>query len=166
MKLKITDGSGFLALVNAHTYESFVDEDWQLPQLMNHFISEMNKNSLILWATGTTNEWIVDILEESTNTYFRAFSKIIKVTDGCLYLTNYEDLTMAAQYSDEVIPQKHNSNLKVSIQNGFYDVTVRQLSDPELDTIFEEETNFEITFEHVSASESAKEVDNIFWWIN
>jgi hypothetical protein len=166
MKLKITDGSGFMALVNADAYETFVNEDWQLTQLMDHFISEMNENNLIIWGTGVEKEWIVDILEKSTSSYFRAFSKTIQVTNGCLYLTNYEDLTMAAQFSDEVLPQKHNSDLKIEMENGFYNVTVKQLSDPEVEIIFEEETNFEITFERIKLTEPAEEVDHIFWWDN
>jgi hypothetical protein len=41
-RFKITDDSGFLAIVNPHKYNSFVDENWELPQLFNHFVNEMN----------------------------------------------------------------------------------------------------------------------------
>ena len=51
-ELKICDDSGFLAIVNSNTYKSFVDEDWQLNQLMKHFVDEMNNMNIIFWATG------------------------------------------------------------------------------------------------------------------
>ena len=51
-ELKISDDSGFLAIVNSDTYKSFVDEDWQLNQLMKHFVDEMNNMNIIFWATG------------------------------------------------------------------------------------------------------------------
>jgi len=51
-ELKISDDSGFLAIVNSDTYKSFVDEDWQLNQLMKHFFDEMNNMNIIFWATG------------------------------------------------------------------------------------------------------------------
>lgn len=35
----ITDDSGFLAIVNADRYKSFVNEDWELYELMDHFIA-------------------------------------------------------------------------------------------------------------------------------
>jgi hypothetical protein len=46
--LTITDDSGFLGLVNANLYKPFVSEDWELSQLFNHFIYEMNDDHLIL----------------------------------------------------------------------------------------------------------------------
>ena len=53
-RLKITDDSGFLAIINSESYKSFVDEDWELIQLMNHFITEMNNKNIIFWATVRT----------------------------------------------------------------------------------------------------------------
>jgi hypothetical protein len=57
MELKITDDSGFIAIVDGHQYHSFVDEDWSFPDLMSHFAGEMNKENLIIWATGAENVW-------------------------------------------------------------------------------------------------------------
>jgi len=64
---KITDDSGFLAIVNADRFDSFIDEQWELPQLLNRFIEEMNKRHLIIWGTGSENEWTVEFLDRSTN---------------------------------------------------------------------------------------------------
>ena len=57
-----TDDSGFIGVVNPDKYNSFVSEDWQLPQLLNRFVDEMNNDTLILWSTGSENVWIVDFL--------------------------------------------------------------------------------------------------------
>lgn len=64
IKLKITDDSGFIAIVNADKYNSFVDENWELPQLLNRFVDEMNKDALIIWATGSENKWIVEFSDK------------------------------------------------------------------------------------------------------
>ncbi|OCX53950.1 hypothetical protein BEL04_06625 [Mucilaginibacter sp. PPCGB 2223] len=163
MRHQIIDGSGFLALVNAEKYASFVDNDWSLTQLFDHFLSEMNENSLIIWSTGFANNWSADFLKASSDTLpFREFSKLIEVTGGCIYLTNYEDLTMAAQFEDKKIPSSHNSDLRIDLENGFYKVTVRQVSDPDSDIVFDEETNFEIILQKID-TENEEKPANIFW---
>jgi len=45
----ITEDSGFLAIVNADKFNSFVSEEWELSQLLNRFVDEMNNNHLIIW---------------------------------------------------------------------------------------------------------------------
>jgi hypothetical protein len=62
---------------------------------------------------------------------FREFSKSIDVTKGQLFSTNYEDLTMAAQFDEEKIPAKHNSELFIKLDNGKYNFLVRQMFDTE-----------------------------------
>src|SRR5687767_5827241 len=107
--LTITDDSGLLAVVNADKYNSFVNEKWELSQLLKRFVEEMNNDNLIVWSTGSENTWTVSFLNQpSDKKSFRDFSKTIEVTDGQLFLTNYEDLTLSAQYKDEKIPAKHN----------------------------------------------------------
>ena len=97
--LNITDDSGFLAVANVDKYNSFVSEAWELPQLLGHFVDEMNENTVIVWATGFENEWTIDVLESpSDKKSYREFTQSIEVTNGKLFLTNYEDLTMAAQF--------------------------------------------------------------------
>lgn len=53
----ISDDSGFLGLINPAPYASFVDEDWDLEQLFQHFRNEMKKQNLLLWGTGRECEW-------------------------------------------------------------------------------------------------------------
>jgi len=40
---KITDDSGFLAIVNADRFDSFIDEQWELPQLFLFILFRANK---------------------------------------------------------------------------------------------------------------------------
>jgi hypothetical protein len=160
--LTITDDSGFLAIVNAHKYESFINEQWELVQLFRRFIDEMNNDHLIIWATGLENKWIVNFTDQSRNQKaFREFSKTIEVTNGQLILTNYEDLTIAAQFPDEKLPLKQNVNLYILLDNGKYQVIVRQLFSP-ADYEHKEVVHFEIVIEAATKSEIHR-VDKIFW---
>ncbi|MDR2904595.1 MAG: hypothetical protein LBU73_01385 [Helicobacteraceae bacterium] len=164
MKLDITDDSGFMAIVNAEKYNTFVNEDWELPELFARFLEEMNKENLIIWATGMEGWWTVAILDKATNKKaFREFDKSIVVTNGRLYLTNYENLTMAAQYAYEQIPAKHNSDLFIPLDNGRYIFTVRQMFDPEdYDYDPEGKVDFEIVIK--LGNEPTGKIENVFWW--
>lgn len=163
-KLKINDDSGFLAIVNSDTYQSFVDENWELTQLMNHFVDEMNKNSIIFWATSSENEWTILFLDKpSDNKSFREFTKTINITNEQLHLTNYEDLTMAAQFEKHKIPADHNSDLTIKLDNGLYDLTIRQMFDPE---DYDYEAGGKINFEIVmrKTTKQLHKIDEIYWW--
>lgn len=105
----------------------------------------------------------VNFLQQpSSEKSYREFSKNINVTNSRLYVTNYEDLTMAAQFEDDAIPAKHNNQLFIEIDNGFCNVTIRQLS--EEDNYNEEDgIHFEIILEKVE-SEIDESVQMIFWF--
>lgn len=163
-KLKISDDSGFLAIVNSDTYKSFVDEDWQLNQLMKHFVDEMNNKNIIFWATGNQSNWTVSLVDKSeSKKAFREFTSTINVTDGKLYLTNYDDLTMSAQFEDTKIPAEHNSDLIIKLENGLYNLTIRQLFDPE-DYNYEADAkvNFEIVMQ--KTEKETNKIDKVYWW--
>ena len=158
------DDSGFLALVNAYTYKSFVSRNWTFSQLLNHFVREMNNDHLIIWSTGSENSWTVCFVEQpSEKSSFREFTKTMEVTDQKLFLTNYEDLTMAAQFEQEAIPAKHNAHLFIELDNGIYELTVRQLVDPQ-DSNYTLECNigFEIVIRPTPVKESQL-IEKIFW---
>ena len=161
--LRITDDSGFIAIVNTDKYVSFVHEDWEFPQLTNHFIHEMNKENLIVWKTGLEGEWTIAFLNSpSSEKSFREFSKTIVVTSEQLFLTNYEDLTSAAQFADIKIPNVHNADLVIKLENGKYKFTIRQMFDPgDYDFDPEGKINFEITIKN--ETESTGEIEKIFW---
>ena len=163
--LAISDDSGFLAIVNADEYKSFVDSQWELPQLLNHFVDEMNKDNLIIWATGCENDWTVMFLDKpSEEVASREFSKTIRVTNRKLFLTNYEDLTIAAQFQEEKIPQRHNAQLCIDLANGNYNFTVRQLFIPEeRGYVAEGSVGFEVVIRAVADKPSPK-IGKVFWW--
>ena len=60
-------------------------------------------------------------------------------------MTNYEDLSMAAQFGDEKLPATHNSDLVIYLPNAVYNVTVRHLNDLNHASEQEEMINFEIS---------------------
>lgn len=163
-KLNISYDSGFLAIVNSDTYKSFVDEDWQLNQLMEHFVDEMNNKNIIFWATGNQSNWTISFLSKPDNKkYIREFISTINVTDGKLYLTNYDDLTMSAQFEDTKIPAEHNSDLVIKLENGLYNLTIRQLFNPEdYDYEPDEKINFEIVIQ--KTEKETEKIDKIYWW--
>jgi hypothetical protein len=163
---RISDDSGFMAIVNADKYNSFVSENWTFDEIKERFIDEMNNNNLVLWGTGFGNIWSVFLGDKpSSKKSFREFSKSICITKGELYLTNYEDLTMTAQFKEEKIPQKHNSNLVIKLDNGIYHVLVRQLFDPNnYDFDNAGQPNFEIVIEPFEGQKFNNFVENIFWW--
>ena len=91
------------------------------------------------------------------------FTKTITVTNGQLFLTNYEDLTMAAQFSDEKIPAKHNAELFIELDNGEYEITVRQLSDPENYEDENRDPDFEIVIQK-AINRKIQPVQGVFWF--
>lgn len=148
MKLKIYDEDGFLSIVNTDRYGTFVDEDWTLEQLFAHLVSEMNKLNCVVWQTDRNGGdlWTVEILETpSDESSFREFSHEIEVTDGRLYFVDYNDLTMVAQFEDDTLPVKENADRFIELENGLYQITVRQMFDPDSPERYEmEELVFEI----------------------
>ena len=54
-QLEIYDGSGFLGIINTELYNTFVDEDWELEELLDRFRTETNNKHCVVWNTGTQN---------------------------------------------------------------------------------------------------------------
>jgi hypothetical protein len=148
---KISDDSGFLGLVNVDRYDSFVSENWEFSDLKERFIREMNRGSLLLWSTGQGGFWNVKITtDKEEHTPFKTTSGEINVTDEKLYLINYEDLSMAAQFQDEKLPQKHNADLGLEIANGNYNIRINQLFNPDnLDLDDNDTVHFEIVVDKI-----------------
>src|SRR5215216_3964121 len=109
--LEVTDDSGFLALIVPAAYETFVGSDWTFEQITAHFQAQMTRRSLLIWGTGLEGFWKVDVvLKEVEIKGFREVSGPLQVTGGSLLLTNYESLTMAAQFKDVTLPEKHQED--------------------------------------------------------
>ena len=162
----VTDDSGFLAIVNSSAYKSFVSEDWQLNELFKHFVFEMNEGHILIWSTSVEGEWnILVSTARSSNEAVKEFTGEINVTDGKLCLINYEDLTMAAQVPTEKIPQEHNSDKIVYVDNGNYIVTVREIFNDRYNEKGNDNiTNYEIVLTRMQTDRLAKNnFKNILW---
>jgi hypothetical protein len=132
MLLEVTVDSGFLAVIVPATYEGFVDRDWEFHQLLGHFHAQMARRSLLLWGTGLEGFWRVDVrLSPSGIQGYREISGPLHVVGGAVLVTNYESLTMAAQYADVRLPQQHERDQLVELPDGEYVCRVVQMFDPE-----------------------------------
>lgn len=170
MQLSIIDDDGFIAIVNGGNYQSFVDHDWQFDQLMAHFVDQINAGNMVIWQTSNDGGgiWVLAIRDQPSNALaFRQFEHFINVTNGELFLTNYSDLTMAAQFSDASIPSRHNADLNIAVENGEYKVTVRQLFDPDNILPYSDaETDENISFEIIIAPSRElvrPQVNSVYW---
>ena len=144
---KISDDSGFLGLVNVDKYDSFVKKDWNFNDLQERFIHEMNLSSLLFWSTGQEGLWNVRITtDKQEHKTFRTITGEIKVTNEKLFLINYEDLSMAAQFQNQKLPLKHNAELGLRVENGSYEVQINQLFNPDN---FLQDDNDKVHFEIV-----------------
>ena len=164
---EIYDSSGFIGLVNNELYNTFVDENWELDELLNRFKEETNRKNCVIWNTGTQNLMSIKIVNEfSAKKVFREVKAQLKITNNCCYLVNYDDLSMCAQFSDEKIPSNLNSDLKIELENGIYDIKLRQLFNPE-NYDFENypEPCFELILKKTEL-ETKMNFENVIWWKN
>lgn len=94
-----------VALIDAGAYPSFLDLNWTLEQIKQHFVSQMNQGTMLAWGTGASANWHIETVAASeVSRGFREFTGRITATSDRLYLVSYEDLTAAAQYEDELLP--------------------------------------------------------------
>ncbi|MED0668881.1 hypothetical protein P4S95_01410 [Aneurinibacillus aneurinilyticus] len=161
--------TNFIGVVNADKYKSFVDEDWELDDiLLQHFGNEMKQGHILVFKMteeGIEHSWSVDVkigTEEITHPCFRKAVGYIKVTENKLYLVDYDCLTMAAQFEDEKVPDKNCSNYKIDIENGVYKVEVIQYYNvDENEYVGTNKTN--ILLNVIKVSDFQPIVDKVFW---
>jgi hypothetical protein len=162
--LEVTDDSGFLALVVPATYETFVASDWSFYQILAHFKAQMARRSLLIFGTGLEGFWKVDVVRKRVTVKgFREVLGAIEVAGGALLLTNYESLTMAAQFKDVKLPEKHQKDLVVSIPDGNYSCRIVQMFDPDREaSAGDDKPNFVIDV--VKASSKIAAWESIPWF--
>jgi len=145
---QISDDASFLGLINTDLYESFIDEDWEFEDIEVRIIRECQKGHLLFWGTSVPNLWTIRICSQaSSQKAFQSFKGKIKVSHSKLHLINYESITLAAQFEDEQLPDSDLEALHVTLENGIYNVNIRQLFDPEQDLIEDELLGFEIVLQ-------------------
>lgn len=158
----ITDDSGFLVIIDPDAYQGFVQKDWTLEMLRVRFKREMAERRLLIWGTGVGNTWRVSVsLQPSKASGFREIIGSIASSRGRLLLTNYESLTMAAQFDDIVLPETHEQNQVLQVSPGIYDCRIIQFSDPDSSAPFKESVSF--VYELTLASEPRQPWRQIPW---
>lgn len=160
--------TNFIGVANADTYQSFVDKDWELDRLLQHFGNEMKQGHILVFQMteeGIEHSWRVEVTvgtEELTHRCFRKAVGYLEVTDNGLYLVDYDCLTMAAQFKDHQVPDQNCSKYKIEIENGLYKVEAIQYYDVDEDEYTgSKETDILLNFIKVPASEPAAE--SVFW---
>lgn len=135
MRRTVADDSGFMALIDPDAYSGFVDADWSLEDLAERFRSQMARRTLLIWGTGDEGddgeegEWRVEItLAQSPMKGSREVSGSIVSSQGRLLLTNFESLTMAAQFNDVALPERHQQDLVLAVAPGLYSSRIARLS--------------------------------------
>jgi hypothetical protein len=155
MIYNIIDDSGLIALVNVDKYNSFVDNDWELDQLLKHFKEEMENKNLLIWGTGTEGgTWKVEIKQGFSN--LKGFRECVGTINSCynaVYLVNYDSLTMAAQFEDVKLPEDYLADLEVPLDAGYYRCKVIQMFDPAKYISNEHSVDFIIEFEKANENE-------------
>ncbi|HWV48484.1 MAG TPA: hypothetical protein VN035_03425 [Microbacterium sp.] len=121
------DEDGFFCLVAPDAYRGFVDEDWELEQLLVRFVEQMNAGSLFIAYPGPedADETVAfagtlpdaSVLREATST--------VHVGVGGLWVTDYTQLTMAAQFDDEAATNA--GAIRLPVTEGSHRVALRQV---------------------------------------
>ena len=162
MIFRVTDDSGFLAIIDPDVYRGFVHANWTTEMLREHFARELAARRLLIWSTGLECFWKIEVsLQRTGTTGFREVTGGIIASQGRLLLTNYESLTMAARFPDVSLPQAHERGDVLSLPPGAYNCRVLQLSDPAGDGPFEEPVNF--VYELIPAVQVAEPWREIPW---
>ena len=126
-RLQVTDDSGFLALVDPDADEGYVGREWQLDDLFARVRDQMAARRLLIWGTGSEGHWTVGVsVGHDGPSGVREVTGSIDASKGRLLLTNYESLTMAAQYQDVILPQDHEADLVIAVRAGPYQCRIVQ----------------------------------------
>ncbi|MFI6433051.1 hypothetical protein [Rhodococcus oryzae] len=128
------DEDGFVCVVAPDTYRGFVDEDWALDDLLARFVEQMNRGSLFVAYPGpdNANSNLIVESESSPVQALREASGIVQVGAEGLWVTDYTQLSMAAQFADESPLAGYSQRLPA--EPGMYRVTLRE--DAENDSTF------------------------------
>lgn len=69
-----------VALFDAAAFPSFVDSNWTLTQLREHFVTQMNSGTMLAWGTAASGNWRIAIATQpGTARGYREFTHRITV---------------------------------------------------------------------------------------
>lgn len=122
------DEDGFICLVAAGVYEGFVGADWQLDELLTRFTEQMSRGALFVAYAGpdAAGGELRIVVEGSPQPAERETEGVIDATNG-VWLTDYTQLTMAAQFDDER-PEPDDPESRLSIPAGRYRILLREFA--------------------------------------
>ncbi|RQQ22481.1 SMI1/KNR4 family protein [Burkholderia stagnalis] len=122
------DADGFVALVCPDMYSGYVAEDWTLDQVLARFTEQMNRASLFVAYPGADfSDQDLRIADAPLpTTALREVSGVVHVGEQGLWLTDYTQLTMAAQFREELPVRSHHARLPVG--SGPHRITLRQFA--------------------------------------
>lgn len=122
------DDDGFVCLVCPDRYVSYVDEDWTLEEVLDRFVEQMNAGTLFVAYPGPdrSGEPFTLVAEPSARPSAREAEGRVVVGEGGAWLTDYAQLTMAAQFADSPAVAAHHTRLPLA--PGPCRVTLRDLA--------------------------------------
>lgn len=157
----VVDEDGFVALVCPDTYSGYVGEDWTLDQVLATFVEQMNTGALFSVYPGPdladASLRISDT--PSTAAAQREVSGLIRVGEAGLWLTDYTQLTMAAQFIDTAPCVAHH--VRLPVPSGVYRVTLRQFASSYEDEV---ETAVELVIQQSNAEAICPRFDAVPWF--
>lgn len=119
------DEDGFVALVAPNEYRGFVDEDWGLEDLLTRFVEQMNHGALFIAYPGPDDaDAALTLATEAPPVTMRQATGVVEVGAEGLWLTDYTQLTMAAQFADESPLSSYAQRLLV--EPGRYRITLHE----------------------------------------
>ena len=122
------DYDGFICLVCPASYDGFVGADWSVEQIQSKFVDQMNTGSLFVAYPGPDlagqSLRISGVASEAP--CLRETHGLLQVGEDGLWLTDYSELTMAAQFSDS--RPVGDYHVRLPVPAGFFRITVRQFA--------------------------------------
>ncbi|NKS56246.1 hypothetical protein GS504_01280 [Rhodococcus hoagii] len=130
------DEDGFVCLVAAGAYDGFVGTDWELDELLKRFAEQMSRGALFVAYAGpdAADGELRIVAEASSQRATRETAGVIDAADD-VWLTDYAQLTMAAQFDDER-PQSDDPESRLPVPAGRYRILLREIASND-DPVFE-----------------------------
>lgn len=168
MKFTVYDDSGILSIINIDKYISFVADDATAQDILLHATQEMNNQHAILWQACKHPDKKICIEFRNSATDLIPFDEIlhtIEVTDEKLYIVNFTDLAMVAQFDDIILPCLDRKDWSINLPNGLYQLNIRKMFDEEDEWNDDINTHYEII---INPAESGYRIlsNGIYWYKN
>lgn len=129
----VCDDSGIMALVDPDAYESFVGEDWEYDDLLNHILQQMRLKRILIWGTGLEETWRVDVgFEVSSLVGINVITGVIDNVDGHFSLVSWNSLVAAASDQNITLPTRNDYSNTFKVPSGMYECRIIQMYDPEV----------------------------------